>query len=151
VTIDFASTRFIHRRMLMSNRQKVCLVSRYLILALLSLLPTVSDAADVPDALTAGWKGEKRCEKLYEDEMIRVLRCTFPPDIGHEPHSHPGTFGYVLSGGRGRVTDSQGTREFETQTDGFLVAKPVEWHEMVNTGQTTQRYLIVEKKYEAGK
>jgi len=36
-------------------------------------------AADLPDALTAGWKGQKTCEKLFEDDKVRVVRCTFPP------------------------------------------------------------------------
>jgi hypothetical protein len=102
----------------------------------------------VPDALTAGWKGERRCESLYEDELIRVLRCTFPPNVGHEAHSHPGTFTYFLSGGRGRITDAQGTRDYDIKTDDFRAGKPIEWHEGLNTGETTQRFLIIEKKYE---
>jgi quercetin dioxygenase-like cupin family protein len=136
----------------MSNGQQLRLACCYATFAFLTLLlPARSHAADVPDALTAGWKGEKRCEKLYQDEQIRVLRCTFPPNVGHEAHSHPASFSYFLSGGHGRVTDSHGTREFETKTDDFRVGKPVEWHEMVNVGDSMQRYLIVEKKYETEK
>jgi beta-alanine degradation protein BauB len=118
------------------------------LVCVIALHPTWSHSADVPDALTAGWKGDKRCENLYEDAQLRILRCIFPPNVGHEAHSHPAHFSYVLSGGRGRATDSRGTREFESQADDFRVNKPVEWHEMVNTGDTTHRYLIVEKKYE---
>jgi quercetin dioxygenase-like cupin family protein len=99
------------------------------------------------DALSAGWNGEKRCENLHEDDQIRVLRCTFPPTIGHERHAHPASFLYVLNGGNGQVTDASGTRDFEVTTDQYRANKPVEWHEAVNTGETTMRYLIIEKKY----
>jgi beta-alanine degradation protein BauB len=111
------------------------------------LLSSAALAADVPDALAAGWQGEKRCENLYEDAQIRILRCTFPPTVGHEKHSHPEHFAYVLSGGHGQATDARGTREFDIKTDDFRANKAVEWHEAVNTGDTTLRLLIVEKKY----
>jgi len=101
------------------------------------------------DALSAGWNGEKRCENLHEDDYIRVLRCTFPPTIGHERHAHPASFLYVLNGGNGQVTDANGTRNFEVTTDQYRLNKPVEWHEAVNTGDTTMRYLIIEQKYPA--
>jgi quercetin dioxygenase-like cupin family protein len=103
--------------------------------------------ADVMDALDAGWAGVRRCEKLHEDDYIRVLRCTFPPNVGHERHSHPASFAYVLSGGHVQITDATGTRQLESKTDQYMANKPVEWHEGLNTGDTTLRYLIVEKKY----
>ena len=52
----------------------------------------------LPMALCAGWEGERVCELLQEDAQIRVLRCTFPPGVGHEMHYHPPHFGYVLEG-----------------------------------------------------
>ena len=52
----------------------------------------------LPMALCAGWQGERVCELLHEDAQMRVLRCTFPPGVGHEPHYHPPHFGYVLEG-----------------------------------------------------
>jgi quercetin dioxygenase-like cupin family protein len=118
---------------------------------MLGLLSGAAYSAEVPDALTAGWKGERRCENLYEDPHIRILRCTFPPNTGHERHFHPTFFNYVLSGGRGQVTDAAGTREFESKADQYRAGEAVEWHEALNTGDTTLRYLIVEKKYQAGK
>jgi hypothetical protein len=33
----------------------------------------------LPDALSVEWQGKKPSEKLYEDDQIRILRCTFPP------------------------------------------------------------------------
>lgn len=35
-------------------------------------------AEDVPGALAVEWEGKKPCEKLFEDEHIRVARCTSP-------------------------------------------------------------------------
>ena len=78
---------------------------------LMTFLSSGAAAADLPDALTAGWKGEKTCEKLLEDEKVRVARCTFPPGVGHERHFHPPHYLYVLGAGRVRVTDAKGTRE----------------------------------------
>lgn len=136
----------------MFSDHKTRLVRLVLALSLLAAANArTAYAADVPDAMDAGWKGEKRCENLHEDEHIRVLRCTFPPNVGHEPHSHPASFLYVLTGGHGKVTDSNGVREFEVKTDQSRPAKPVEWHEMLNTGDSTLRYLIVEKKYQFDK
>ena len=34
-------------------------------------------ADDVPDALSVEWQGKKPCEKLFDDEHVRVARCTF--------------------------------------------------------------------------
>ena len=78
---------------------------------LMTLLSPGAAAADLPDALTAGWKGQKTCEKLFEDEKVRVARCTFQPGVGHERHFHLPHYLYVLGGGRVRVTDATGTRE----------------------------------------
>lgn len=67
-------------------------------------------AGDLPDPLAAGWKGESVCEKLHEDERLRILRCRFPLNVGHERHYHPPHVGYVISGGSMQVTDADGTR-----------------------------------------
>ena len=133
----------------MISDQKTRLVRLVLAISMLVIANTRSVyASDVPDALEAGWEGEKRCEKLHEDDLIRILRCTFPPNVGHERHSHPPSFTYVLSGGHVQITDANGTRQLESKTDQYRAAKPVEWHEGLNTGDTTLRYLIVEKKYQ---
>jgi quercetin dioxygenase-like cupin family protein len=60
-------------------------------------------ADDVPDALSVEWQGKKPCEKLFDDEHVRVARCTFPPGAVHVCHSHPGYLSYVVSGGQGQV------------------------------------------------
>ena len=53
----------------------------------------------LPDPLEAGWEGEKVCEVLQDNEAVRVLRCTFPPGVGHEKHFHAPHVGYALKGG----------------------------------------------------
>ena len=104
------------------------------------------ESADLPDPLEAGWRGESVCELLEEDDRQRVLRCTFPPGVGHERHYHAPHAGYVLAGGKMRITDAGGTREVEPNTGGSWTSGGVEWHEVVNVGDTTSVYLIFEPK-----
>ncbi len=120
--------------------------------ALLLVAACASASAQVtplPMALCAGWEGERTCELLNEDAQVRILRCTFPPGVGHQLHYHPPHFGYVLSG------DS--VMRISTP-DGAVVDRPVRAgstfsnnsevvHEPVNVGDETTTYLIVEKKY----
>ena len=102
--------------------------------------------AELPDPLAAGWQGRRVCEKLHEDEAHRILRCTFPPGVGHERHFHAPHFGYALSGGRVRITDASGTRDAELATGSQFVSPGTKWHEIVNLGDTTIAYLLVEPK-----
>ena len=98
----------------------------------------------LPDPLAAGWKGEAVCEKLHEDEEQRILRCTFPPGVGHEKHFHAAHFGYVLVGGKMRIRDDSGEREVDVPTNYRWVSDGVTWHEALNVGDTTSIYLIIE-------
>ena len=102
--------------------------------------------APLPDPLLAGWGGKPVCERLLEDERQRVLRCTFPPGVGHERHYHRPHFGYTLSGGRVRIADPAGTRESALLTGSTFTSAGVAWHEVLNVGDTTIQYLIVESK-----
>jgi quercetin dioxygenase-like cupin family protein len=100
----------------------------------------------LPDPLEAGWHGEKVCEKLHEDAETRILWCTFPPGVGHERHFHAPNFGYVVAGGRIRLTDADGTRDVDLVTGSGSFSEGVAWHEGVNVGDSTIVYLIVEPK-----
>lgn len=105
--------------------------------------------APLPSALCAGWQGERVCELLHEDEAIRVLRCTFPPGIGHEPHYHPPHFGYVLDGESVmRITTDEGVADRPVRAGGHFSSDSEVRHAALNVGAETTRYLIVEKKYE---
>jgi len=110
----------------------------------LVLLTACATRPSLPDPLEAGWRGVPVCEKLHEDSEQRVLRCSFPPAVGHERHYHPRHFGYAIAGGRMRITDSKGTREVELATGSSFTSHGVAWHEVVNVGDTTVVYLIVE-------
>jgi len=100
----------------------------------------------LPDPLTAGWQGRPVCEKLRDDSHHRILRCTFPPGVGHERHYHARHFGYAISGGRMRITDASGTREVDLATGSSFASDGTEWHEVLNVGDTTVVYLIVEPR-----
>jgi quercetin dioxygenase-like cupin family protein len=108
--------------------------------------PSAAAPAPLPDPLAAGWRGAPVCERLHEDDALRVLRCAFPPGVGHERHAHPRHFGYALAGGRMRITDERGTREVELATGSSFASDGVGWHEVENVGETTVVYLLVEPR-----
>lgn len=99
---------------------------------------------ELPGPLEAGWQGEPVCELLHEDQRQRMLRCTFPPGVGHDRHYHRPHMGYTLAGGRMQITDANGTRVVDAKTGGYFVSDGVEWHEPINVGDTTAQYLIIE-------
>jgi ketosteroid isomerase-like protein/quercetin dioxygenase-like cupin family protein len=112
-------------------------------LALIAIVAALTSAA-LPDPLAAGWKGALVCESLHEDISQRVLRCTFAPGVGHERHYHAPNFGYAVAGGRMRITDASGTREVDLPTGSSFASPGTEWHEVLNVGETTVVYLIIE-------
>ena len=101
-------------------------------------------AESPPDPLAAGWQGKRVCENLHDSNDIRVLRCTFAPGVGHERHFHDAHYGYALSGGTMKITDGSGTRTVELQTGSDFYSAGVDWHTVINVGETTVEYLIVE-------
>ena len=121
-------------------------LGRIVALASLLLSSACATRPSLPDPLAAGWQGSPVCENLHEDAEQRILRCTFPPSVGHERHYHERHFGYALSGGRVRVTDANGTRDLHLATGSSFTSDGVAWHEVLNVGDTTIVYLIVEPK-----
>lgn len=117
-----------------------------LFLLLVFIIIACQNKTTLPDPLQAGWKGESVCEVLDENEKLRTLKCTFAPGVGHEKHYHPPHFGYTLSGSIFRITDDKGTREVNVKT-GTHFSKEIEtWHEVLNVGDSTAVFLIVEPK-----
>lgn len=116
------------------------------ILASVFCLASCTTTSALPDPLTAGWEGEPVCERLHEDRVQRVLRCTFPPNVGHERHYHIPHFGYVVSGGRMQIMDENGVRDVDLSTGTSFSSDGVRWHEVINVGETTTVFLIVERK-----
>ena len=121
-------------------------LSKPITILLALLLLSCQNQNKLPDPLEAGWKGEKVCEVLVDNERVRTLKCTFPPGVGHERHYHAEHFGYTLAGGKFRITDTTGTREVNIPTGYDFYNKKVEWHEVLNIGDNTAVFLIVEPK-----
>lgn len=113
-------------------------------LGLSSIATAEAPPEGLPHAFDAGWQGTQTCELLYETPEVRVGRCSFPPEVGHEKHYHEPHFGYVLEGGTLRITDSEGTRVSSTVTGGTWSTDTRTVHEAINIGDTTTSYLIVE-------
>jgi quercetin dioxygenase-like cupin family protein len=111
-------------------------------------LATVGNATEpaLPTALDAGWKGQRVCELLFENAVVRTARCTFPPGVGHERHFHPAHWGYILQGATMRITTADGTVDRELKAGNNWWSDGIAWHEAVNIGTTTGVYLIVEPK-----
>ncbi len=115
----------------------------------LLLIPHFSAAQErIPDTIEAGWNGKPVCEVLYEDDIIRTGTCTYPPGVGQDKHTHGPYFTYVVSGGTLKVTSSRGTFESTSVTGNSGKSNGVEWHELLNIGETTIKFLFIETKYE---
>lgn len=100
----------------------------------------------LPDPLQAGWNNESVCQVIEENETVRVLKCTFPPGVGHERHYHNPHFGYTIAGSTFRIKDTTGVREVEVLTGTDFYSQGSEWHEVLNIGDSTGVFLIVEPK-----
>jgi quercetin dioxygenase-like cupin family protein len=101
---------------------------------------------NLPDPLEAGWKGDTVCKVLVENEKVRTLKCVFPPGVGHEKHFHATHFGYTLKGSKFRITDATGTREVNIPNGYDFYNDKIEWHQVLNIGDSTAVFLIVEPK-----
>ena len=114
-------------------------------LAVISIAGCASTSS-LPDPLEAGWNGSPVCERLFEDSNQRILRCTFPPGVGHERHFHIPHFGYTVVGGKMQISDNDGVREVDVPTGSSFTSDGVVWHEVINVGNSTAVFLIVEQK-----
>jgi len=123
------------------GKRALCIAS---IAPLFACGPLLVAAEDLPDPLAAGWNGEQVCELLHEDAHQRILRCTFPPGVGHEKHFHKAHFGYAITGGMIRILNESGEREVEMRAGYSWTSDGVSWHAVLNVGETTSIYLIIE-------
>ncbi|NND83267.1 MAG: cupin domain-containing protein [Gammaproteobacteria bacterium] len=121
-------------------------LNQFFVLLPLLISACSAKTSSLPDPLAAGWAGEPVCELLYEDSSQRALRCSFAPGQGHEKHFHAPHFGYALSGGEMRLTDATGSRDVTLATGSSFHSNGTDWHEVLNIGSTTVRYLIIETK-----
>jgi quercetin dioxygenase-like cupin family protein len=116
-----------------------------IVAAAILVVPFVARSEE-PDATGVEWQGKKPCEKLHEDDQVRILRCTFPAGSKHLRQQHPAHFVYTLGGGKLEVTNETGTSQREATTDAYVANAPIAWHEVTNVGDTTLRFLVVETK-----
>lgn len=119
---------------------------KFLIILCVITLLSCKPNNPLPDPLEAGWDNQVVCELIKENDEVRVLKCTFPPNVGHERHYHNEHFGYTLAGGKFRIKDTTGIREVDIPTGYDFYNEKVEWHEVLNIGETTAVFLIVEPK-----
>jgi hypothetical protein len=105
-----------------------------------------NESSNLPDPLEAGWKGEVICEVISDNSELRVLKCKLPPNVGHERHYHNAHVGYTLAGGKFRIVDTTGTREVDIPTGFSFENDRIDWHEVLNIGDTTAEFLIMEYK-----
>lgn len=119
---------------------------RYLLFFSLLLFAGCKTTSKLPDPLEAGWKGEKVCEVAHETDKLRVLKCTFPPKVGHEKHYHKPHFGYTLKGSTFQIKNNKGVRVVKVKTGTQFSKDVISEHEVLNIGDSTAVFLIVETK-----
>ncbi|WP_452223103.1 cupin domain-containing protein [Lacinutrix chionoecetis] len=117
-----------------------------LLLIIITLVFSCKTTQTLPDPLEAGWSGKKVCEVLSDTKDQRVLKCTFPPNVGHEKHYHKPHFGYTIAGSTFKISDSKGIRNVPVATGGSWSKTEVSEHEVLNVGDSTAVFLIIEPK-----
>ena len=121
--------------------------NRYYYLLLISIiLLGCKNKPELPDPLEAGWNNKEVCEVVEDNKNVRVLRCTFEPGVGHEKHYHDPHYGYTVAGSTFRITDTTGTREVNVPTGYSFSKDEISTHEVLNIGDSTAVFLIVEYK-----
>lgn len=118
----------------------------FLIIVIIILCFSCKQKHELPDPFQAGWQGEKVCEVIEENEKIRILKCNFSPNVGHEKHYHDPHFGYTLQGGVFKIEDSEGVREANIPNGYSWHKDSVTVHQVQNIGNTTATFLIIEYK-----
>ena len=127
-------------------RQKLISKDTFLVVLLILFFSSCNQKNTLPDPFEAGWKDKKVCEIIQDDDKLRVLKCTFPPGVGHEKHYHNKHFGYTLAGSKFKIRDTTGTREVDVPTGSSFSNEGISWHEVLNIGDETAVFLIIEPK-----
>lgn len=100
----------------------------------------------LPDPLEAEWNNKSVCVIKEENKDVRVLQCTFEPGSGHEKHYHNAHYGYTISGSKFQIKDENGIRVLDVKSGSDFYSLGVEWHEVLNIGDSTAVFLIIEPK-----
>lgn len=84
---------------------------------------------------------------LLENDQVRVLRYTLLPGALDHWHTHPPRVGYVLSGGKIRVTEADGShQDYDEKMGDIYWAQFSPLHDTRNLGATPFVALLVEVK-----
>ncbi len=118
----------------------------WLILLLSLIMLNCKNKNTLPDPLEAGWNNDAVCEVVEENDNVRVLKCTFEPGVGHEKHYHNPHYGYTVAGSKFKIKDTTGTREVNVPTGYSFSKDEISTHEVLNIGDSTAVFLIVEYK-----
>ena len=84
---------------------------------------------------------------LLDNEDVKVVMVTFPPEKGDNMHEHGVTTYYALNGGKLKNTLADGTVSEMDIVEGFVGhGKKLVKHQMMNVGSDTVKVLLVEHK-----
>ena len=105
-----------------------------------SMFAVARQATGFGDATGLGKMGGEYFSLSAGTDIAPLLRG-LKDDACHAPH-----WGYALSGGRMKITDERGVRGVDLAAGSSFASAGVAWHEVLNVGDTTVAYLIVEPK-----
>jgi beta-alanine degradation protein BauB len=116
-------------------------LSRFVLFVVFSLV--VAAAAMAQDPLKVGPNIYK---KILENERVRMLEVTFAPGDSIGMHSHPDHAVYAITGGKLRVTTSDGKTQVADLKAGDPIWFPAIIHGAKNIGATKLKLVVVELK-----
>jgi beta-alanine degradation protein BauB len=119
----------------------VRIMSRFVLFVLLALV--VAGTATAQDPLKVGPNIYK---KILENDRVRMLVVTFAPGDSIAMHSHPDHAVYAVTGGKLRVTTSDGKTQVADLKAGDPIWFPAVSHAAKNIGTTPLKLLVVELK-----
>jgi beta-alanine degradation protein BauB len=90
--------------------------------------------------------GPKIYKKILENDRVRMLEVTFAPGDSIGMHSHPDHAVYAITGGKLRVTTSDGKTQVADLKAGDPIWFPAIIHGAKNIGATKLKLLVVELK-----
>jgi quercetin dioxygenase-like cupin family protein len=120
-------------------------ISRVVLFVAVSVF--VAGTVSAQDPLTVGPNIYK---KILENDRVRMLEVTFAPGDSIGMHSHPDHAVYAITGGKLRVTTSDGQTQVADLKAGTPIWFPAVIHGAKNIGTTRLKLLVVELKEAPG-
>ena len=90
-------------------------------------------------------------KNLFENDRVRMLEVTFAPGDSIAMHSHPDHAVYAVTGGKLRVTTSDGKTMEADLKAGDPIWFPAVTHAAKNIGTTSLKLVVVELKEKSKK